>query len=303
MRLFGLAAIVLSFHLASGLAHPVHAQLVMEHDATTMRSFHGSAMQIRRSFQSDSEAREMFRSILQAADLAGLESKISLRASADVANAVAFVEDTPEGLKRYIFYNAFFMQQLKQKSGNYWSLVAILAHELGHHVELHTVAAGRDHQFELQADFQAGIILGRMGATVEEAVSLFNGLPVEATETHPGRDERVQMATLGWIEGAKDSRQQEADPQSSTDSPQVGPSGEGRSGSELRIADLDCDQLWFERNAIFHSHGYCFQSARGRRTFSNDGCSRNQDEALSAMDSGSRQLISAIREIERTKGC
>lgn len=299
-----LAVLALALVGFPGFCRPAVAQMIKEHDATALRSFHGNSTRIRRSFQSDSQAREVFRTILQAADLGGLESEIDLRASANVGNAVAFVEDTPEGLKRYIFYNAFFMQQLQQKSGNYWSLVAVLAHELGHHVRLHTVASGRDHQFELQADFQAGVILGRMGATLDEAVSLFNGLPVEATETHPGRDERVQMATLGWIEGAKASSEAEADrPSEIVRPPPSLPSGESRSGSETTLADLGCDRLWRERNAIFHRNAYCFQSARGRQTFSNEGCFRDQDQAWSAMNASDRQLVRAIQEFERAKGC
>ena len=52
-------------------------------------------------------------------------------------------------------------------------MVAILAHEVGHHIRLHTVIPGRDHEFELEADYQAGFILRRMGATLEQTQAAF----------------------------------------------------------------------------------------------------------------------------------
>ena len=47
-------------------------------------------------------------------------------------------------------------------------MVAILAHEVDHHMRFHTVTPGRDHEFELEADYQAGFILRPMGATLEQ---------------------------------------------------------------------------------------------------------------------------------------
>ena len=41
-----------------------HAQFTREHDITSLRGFHGSATRIRRSFQSDDEARSVFKQVL-----------------------------------------------------------------------------------------------------------------------------------------------------------------------------------------------------------------------------------------------
>lgn len=198
-----IAAIVMGCAVSLGIG-PVSAQSArdyglpqMTHDAGSLRSFHGPTVQIRRSFRSDSEANSVLRSVLEAAGLAGMEDRIHLRASAETKNAVA----TIEGNQRVVFYNADFMQRVREQTGEYWSLVAILAHEIGHHVRFHTIIPGRDHEFELEADYQAGFILRRMGATREQALAAFRQFPEAETPSHPGRAQRIQQVTLGWIKG------------------------------------------------------------------------------------------------------
>ena len=180
---------------------PSIGQVVREHSAGQTRSLHGGAKQVRRSFRSDSEALQLFEEVLRAAGLAGLEDRIELRASAETDNAVAFID----GSKRYIAYNAVYMQRMLEKKGDYWPLLAILAHEIGHHVRFHTQIDGRNHEFELEADYQAGFILRRMGANLDQALAVFRTFPKEATIWHPGRGERLQMVTIGWRDGGKGS--------------------------------------------------------------------------------------------------
>src|SRR5262249_44592719 len=130
--------------------------------------------------------------------LAGIEDRIILRASAETANAEALIENG----ERLIFYNAVFMQELAKQTKDYWSMVAVLAHELGHHVRFHTVIPGREHEFELEADYQAGFVLRRLGSTLEQAHGAFRAVSTEeATPTHPGRAQRLQAVTLGWTDG------------------------------------------------------------------------------------------------------
>ncbi len=181
---------------------PASAQFTREHDIKSLRSFHGAGGAIRRSFKSDAEADSVFKKILVAAGLAGLEDRITFRASAETANAEASIEKNKDGNdERLIFYNPSFMQQLQQQTNNYWSMVAVLAHEIGHHVRFHTVIAGRDHEFELEADYQAGFILCRMGATLDQTQAAFRTFPSSASATHPGQAQRLTAAALGWKDG------------------------------------------------------------------------------------------------------
>lgn len=187
----------------AGLAPaPATAQFTREHDVKALRSFHGVGGAIKRSFKSDAEADAVFKKILVAAGLAGLEDRITFRASAETANAEASIEKNKDGNEeRLIFYNPSFMQQLQTQTNNYWSMVAVLAHEIGHHVRFHTVIAGRDHEFELEADYQAGFILCRMGATLEQTQAAFRTFPTSASATHPGQAQRLTAAALGWKDG------------------------------------------------------------------------------------------------------
>lgn len=64
-----------------------------------------------------------------------------------------------------------------------------------------------------------------------------------------------------------------------------------------------CDDLWHQRNAIWHRHGFCFQTERGKRAFGNAGCSRDQAAARAAMTPAERAEIDALIERERRAGC
>ena len=103
---------------------------------------HGQTSRIRRSFQSDAEARAVIKHILAVSGLAGAEDRIVVRASAETDAAEAFIEKD----ERLIFYNAEFMTGVARK--DYWSMVAILVHGVGHHIRMLTVIPGRDHEFE-----------------------------------------------------------------------------------------------------------------------------------------------------------
>jgi formylglycine-generating enzyme required for sulfatase activity len=204
------------------------AQFVREHDVTSLRGFHGGATRIRRSFESDGEARNILRQVLAAGGLAGIEDRILIRASAETANAEAAVIQRDGADERYIFYNTVFMREIANRTSNYWSLVAILAHEVGHHVRFHTVTSGRDHEFELEADYQAGFILRRMGATLEEAQAVYLTFPEAETERHPGRAQRLQSLTLGWAQGAGGTQTASTAPPSVAAEQRRCPSGQTR---------------------------------------------------------------------------
>lgn len=190
------------FVLGSLTPLPAHSQFVMDHDRTggRLRGLHGPmASAIKRSFESDKEAIAIFREILSATGIPGVAERILVRASADVPNAEALIG---EDGKRYILYNATFMQELQSKTRKYWSQVFVVAHEVGHHIAGHLDFDGQNHQVELEADRFAGFILGRMGASHDDGLAAARMVGTEKeTETHPSRDQRVQAVSLGWSDG------------------------------------------------------------------------------------------------------
>jgi hypothetical protein len=187
----------------SAMAGPADAQFIIDHETSgkRLRGLHGPlAPRIKRSFESDREAATTFREILAATGIPGVADRIQVRASAETANAEAQIGEDGQ---RYIFYNSTFMRELGAKTRQYWALVFVIAHEVGHHIAGHLDFAGQDHRVELEADRYAGFILGRMGATHDEAIAAVGAIGAGAgTSTHPPRDQRVQIVSLGWNDGA-----------------------------------------------------------------------------------------------------
>ncbi len=64
-----------------------------------------------------------------------------------------------------------------------------------------------------------------------------------------------------------------------------------------------CESSWTRRNAIWHRHGYCFTSDKGKQVFGNAGCSRDEKAARAAMSPGDRDLVEALGAQERAMGC
>lgn len=63
-----------------------------------------------------------------------------------------------------------------------------------------------------------------------------------------------------------------------------------------------CDQLWYERNAIYKRAGYCFKTPRAISTFGNAGCIYDSAEEL-PLTRGQRNRIAWIVRMERDLGC
>lgn len=197
------AALVL---LVVGSAGPVSAQFMVDHDQSgqRVRGLHGPlAPAIRRSFDSDREATTVFRDILAATGIPGVAERIQVRASADTPNAAAQIGEQGQ---RYIFFNSTFMRRIAERSGLYWSQVFVIAHEVGHHIAGHLDFDGQNHRVELEADRYGGFILGRMGASHDDAVAAVTAVGGAPTETHPAVADRIQIVSLGWKDGAGPAR-------------------------------------------------------------------------------------------------
>lgn len=160
-------------------------------------SFHGLTNGRLRTFSSDAEAEGVVKQVLASM---GLPLRFEVRAAA-VGNAAAIVE---EGGKRSILYNTIFMDEIQARTGRYWSLISIMAHEIGHHLAFHLDENIADHEAELEADYFSGYILAKMGATMDDALSAMRELAQdEATKTHPGKRERLQAIAAGFKNASK----------------------------------------------------------------------------------------------------
>jgi hypothetical protein len=214
--------------IASGLTTQAAAQFIIDHETSgkQLRGLHGPlAPRIKRSFEADREAVSTFREILSATGIPGAADRIQVRASAETANAEAQVGEDGQ---RYIFYNSTFMRELGAKTRQYWALVFVIAHEVGHHIAGHLDFAGQNHRVELEADRYAGFILGRMGANHDEAMTAVGAIGSDAaSSTHPPRDQRVQIVSLGWNDGAGPQRARLEPPPQARPSPPIKPAPYG----------------------------------------------------------------------------
>lgn len=64
-----------------------------------------------------------------------------------------------------------------------------------------------------------------------------------------------------------------------------------------------CDALWYQRNAFFARHGYCFRSARGQAAFPNANCNPGLTAANVPLSRAERAEIARIKALETSLGC
>lgn len=112
---------------------------------------------------------------------------------------------TTLGGVRYIVYDKMFLQRVDNRTKTDWSAISIMAHELGHHLQGHTIdGKGSRPEKELEADKFSGFIMHQMGSSLDEAQAAIKLLQTEeGTFTHPPRKARLSAIEKGWREAAE----------------------------------------------------------------------------------------------------
>ena len=157
------------------------------------------------SFISDSKADNALDRILS---VIGASKRFVLQPCDNINNAVA---TSYKGI-RYILYDKDFMDSLD--SGDNWSNLFILAHEVGHHINGHSLdillyaaeavepeTLANQRQQELEADEFAGFILGKLGATLKQTSSIIKLISSEKDDTydtHPSKSKRLASIETGF---------------------------------------------------------------------------------------------------------
>lgn len=137
-------------------------------------------------------ARDIVQEII---NVIGLKPRFELQ-PADIDNAAAVVYNG----ERYILYNERFLDAINNAVHTDWGGVSILAHEIGHHLNGHTLSrSGSNPEDELEADEFSGFVLRKMGASKAEAQAAIELLSEEETSrTHPGKRYRLAAISKGW---------------------------------------------------------------------------------------------------------
>jgi hypothetical protein len=142
-------------------------------------------------------AREMLAEIMT---VVGLKADFELK-EAKVANIEASVSHR----KRYILYNPGYINWISNVTRDKWAAFALLAHEVGHHLNGHTIRkSGSKPKLELEADEFAGFVLYKLGASLQQSQEVMIYIArTEASRTHPARSSRMNAIQTGWNKAAQ----------------------------------------------------------------------------------------------------
>lgn len=139
------------------------------------------------------EARDIIGEIV---DVIGLKMHFTIQAAEGISNASAVTH----GNKRFILYDKSFVASVNNAVNTDWAGVSILAHEIGHHLNGHTLNDhGSTHTEELEADEFSGFVLRKMGASLSDAQAAMYEISSEhGSATHPKRTDRLKAIEAGW---------------------------------------------------------------------------------------------------------
>ena len=128
--------------------------------------------------------------------VSGLLPNFQVVETDEVGNAAAVIIDG----ERYLAFNPEWLRQYEADPNARWQLLGVMAHEVGHHLQGHTLTGeGSRPPTELEADEYAGFILAALGANLTEAQSLWSTLPTEGSVTHPPQHQRLAAVERGWL--------------------------------------------------------------------------------------------------------
>jgi hypothetical protein len=133
-------------------------------------------------------------------DVVGLAPNFELK-EAKVDNIQASISHR----KRYILFNPEFINKISQATGNQWAAKTLLAHEVGHHLNGHTIKRkGSTPKVELEADEFAGFVLFRLGASLNQAQEVMEYIATsKKSSTHPAKASRLAAIKVGWQKAAE----------------------------------------------------------------------------------------------------
>ena len=165
---------------------------------------------IQNNFTTNTEANNAVDKILS---VIGTSQKPILQPCSNINNAVAA---SYKG-QRYILYDKDFMESLTVGRNKYWSNMFILAHEVGHHINGHSLdiilyqndvinpkSLSTRRTQELEADEFAGFVMAKLGATFNQTSKVLLNIPKISNDydsTHPSTDKRIRAVKNGWEKG------------------------------------------------------------------------------------------------------
>jgi tetratricopeptide (TPR) repeat protein len=165
-------------------------------------------LQMTSAFTTNNEAQLAVNKIINAV---GISQRFAIFQCNGIDNCQAV---TIRGI-RYIFYDSYFMKSISNSANSSWTNLSILAHEIGHHVNGHTVdiiaastgqieswSLSENRKREIEADEFSGYVLGKLGASLFEAqlaINLSSFTGDETYSTHPNKTNRLAAIERGYL--------------------------------------------------------------------------------------------------------
>ena len=147
------------------------------------------------AFFSRVDAEDTVADILEAVGLTASNFQVAPGDPELVPSAAAAIR----GTQRFLLYNPNFIRHIKDATGSRWAGVSIMAHEIAHHIEGHTIGRQMGASLELEADRWSGFTLQRMGASLREAQLVIDLVGSDVpSSTHPAGSERLEAIEEGW---------------------------------------------------------------------------------------------------------
>ena len=134
--------------------------------------------------------------IREITDAVGLKARFELRATRDIDNAAAVVYNG----QRFLLYNPDFLNAVNRAGHTDWAGISILAHEMGHHLNGHTLRGGGSQPAdELEADEFSGFVLRKLGASLAQAQAAMAIVEDSGgSASHPAQAPRLMAIGQGW---------------------------------------------------------------------------------------------------------
>lgn len=129
-------------------------------------------------------------------------SNFTMKTCNSIQNAVAVIIDG----ERKLLLDEHYLSKLNNSANSSFYLY-ILAHEIGHHLNGHTLKRNdisTSRKQELEADYFAGFMLKKLNNSIQDITMALNSIPHpnDNTGTHPVLSERIFSAKNGFADAA-----------------------------------------------------------------------------------------------------
>lgn len=133
----------------------------------------------------------------------GISPNFTFKYCANIKNAAAIINPLQNNT-RYILFDSDYFNNLYNRDK--LSVLFIIAHEMGHHLNGHTIPKKHNNIYELQqqeleADYFAGYIMFKLGASEKNIIETINKFPDPQNDysSHPKNSLRINYALKGYL--------------------------------------------------------------------------------------------------------